>query len=153
MRWADDGAEGPIERSPSDAGNDFDIRISDLNSVRSVRCDSGCWQMLAVQRLDKMPGPRYANGWYTSKNNVNEVTKNRMMQVCIGIPLGLGFGTQNPKEIFPSFSISQPRHPRLASLFPHTVTGSWMVRLHWNQGLIEEPQSAMAEYTSKMYND
>jgi len=29
MRWADDGAEGPIERSPSDAGNDFDIRMQE----------------------------------------------------------------------------------------------------------------------------
>ena len=40
MRWADDGAEGPIERSPSDAGNDFDIRISDFNSVR---CRDSQW--------------------------------------------------------------------------------------------------------------
>lgn len=29
MRWADDGAEGPIERMPGDAGNDFDIRCLD----------------------------------------------------------------------------------------------------------------------------
>ena len=36
MRWADDGAEGAIERCPSDVGNDFDIRISDYLGLSRI---------------------------------------------------------------------------------------------------------------------